>query len=123
MVSPPLSRILPTISAGGVLGALTRYGIGVAWPADPAGFPWATWTINVTGCFLIGVLLTALPRPGYLRPLLGTGFLGGYTTFSTAIVDLQHVPVPVALAYLPATLLGALLAVWLGSILAERVTR
>jgi CrcB protein len=127
MSPPPPSRVLPVISAGGTLGALARYGIGVAWPHGPDGFPWATWMINVTGCLLIGVLLTALPRwrprQRYLRPFLGVGFLGGYTTFSTAIVDLQHAPVGVALAYLAATLLGALLAVWLGSTLVELVSR
>jgi fluoride exporter len=118
---PHPARLLGTISAGGALGALARYGIGSAWPHDPDGFPWATWTINVTGCLLIGVLMTwiARYRPGqvHLRPFLGVGFLGGYTTFSTSIVDAQHAPLPISLLYTAATVLGALLAVWGGSAL------
>ncbi|GIE98382.1 fluoride efflux transporter FluC [Paractinoplanes rishiriensis] len=112
-------RILAAVSAGGVLGALARYGLGVAWPHPPHGFPWATWTINVSGSFLIGVLMTAVarwrPNQRYLRPFLGIGVLGGFTTFSTSIVDVQHAPPAIALLYLFATLIGALLAVWLGS--------
>ena len=113
--------VLAAISAGGVLGALARYGLGLAWPQPPPGFPWATWTINVSGSFLIGVLMTAIgrwhPRQRYLRPFLGAGVLGGYTTFSTSIVDLQHSRPPIALLYLFGTLLGAILAVWAGSAL------
>ncbi|GAA2892543.1 hypothetical protein Acy02nite_63070 [Actinoplanes cyaneus] len=111
-------RALAVVAAGGVLGALARYGIGVAWPHAPAEFPWATWSINVSGCFLIGVLYTLLARfrGGYrlTRLFLGTGVLGGFTTFSTAEVDVQR-GAPVV--YLAATIVGALLAVWAGSTL------
>ncbi len=113
---------LAVITAGGVLGALSRYAIGVAWPHDPVGFPWATWTINLSGCFLIGLLMTSIanrwPHQRYLRPFVGVGFLGGYTTLSTSIVDLQHTTAAVALFYLGATLGGAMLAVWAGSTIA-----
>jgi fluoride exporter len=118
------ATVLALISAGGVLGALARWGIGLAWPHTPGSFPWATWTINVTGCFLIGVLMTSLgrwwPRQRYLRPFFGVGILGGYTTFSTAIVDLQIARPAVALLYLVATVTGAMLAVWLGSLVVPR---
>src|SRR3954447_11481473 len=121
-LSPSPLPVLAAISAGGVLGAPARYALGVAWPHLPAGFPWATWTINVSGCFLIGVLMTSIarhrPRHRYLRPFAGVGVLGGYTTFSTSIVDIQHAPPAVGLVYLAATLVGALSAVWAGSTLA-----
>lgn len=113
---------LVAVSAGGALGALARYGIGLAAP-----FPWATFGINVTGCLLIGALLvavTARPRVHPLtRPFLGTGFLGGYTTFSTYAVDV-HVLVGAgrvveAAGYLVGTLVAALVATWLGRRLAE----
>ncbi len=114
---------LAVVAAGGVIGALARYAIGVAWPHTPATFPWATWSINVSGCFLIGVLYTLLARfrPGHrlTRPFLGTGVLGGYTTFSTAEVDVQRGVPAVAVVYLAATIVGALLAVWAGSALAS----
>ncbi|WP_436524421.1 fluoride efflux transporter FluC [Actinoplanes sp. HUAS TT8] len=114
---------LAVVAAGGVLGALTRYAIGVTWPHTPAEFPWATWSINVSGCFLIGVLYTLLARfrPGHrlTRLFLGTGVLGGYTTFSTAEVDVQRAVPTIAIVYLAATIVGALLAVWAGSALAS----
>ncbi|GIF05398.1 fluoride efflux transporter FluC [Actinoplanes siamensis] len=114
---------LAAVAAGGVLGALARYAIGATWPHAPADFPWATWATNVSGCFLIGVLHTLLARfrPGHrlTRLFLGTGVLGGYTTFSTAEVEVLRAEPTVAVVYLAATVLGALLAVWAGSSLAS----
>jgi CrcB protein len=106
-----------------VLGALARYAVTVAWPHRPGGFAWSTLLINVSGCLLIGVLMALIAEVwvGHrlLRPFLGVGVLGGYTTFSTSIVDVQqaaaHGAVGVALIYLGATLLGAMSAVWAGS--------
>lgn len=79
-------RIL-VLSAGGSLGVNARYWLGV-WMSrwTSAQFPWATFVINVSGSFLIGflwvLLVRWLPHPG-VRLFLVTGFLGGYTTFST----------------------------------------
>jgi fluoride exporter len=80
------SRVL-VLSLGGALGVNARYWLGVLmgrW-ADPR-FPWATVTINVTGSFAIGFLAVVLahrwPHP-LGRMFLITGFLGGYTTFSS----------------------------------------
>jgi CrcB protein len=124
---PSPAPVLAAISAGGVLGALARYGIGVAWPHDPAGFAWATWTINVTGCLLIGVLMALIPRrwagQRLIRPFWGVGVLGGYTTFSTATVDVLRAPPVTALLYLAATLVGALVAVWVGTALTDALVR
>ncbi|MFI5494499.1 fluoride efflux transporter FluC [Actinoplanes sp. NPDC051859] len=125
----PPGKLWPVVvvAAGGVLGALTRYGIGVAWPAAPDGFAWATWTINVTGCFLIGVLVALItrfrPHQRLIRPFWGAGFLGGYTTFSTATVDVLRTSPGIAVGYLAATLVGALVAVWLGTVLTEVAVR
>jgi CrcB protein len=105
---------LAAVAAGGVLGALTRYGIATVWPYAQGGFPWSTWVINVSGCFLIGVLNTRVQRR-LPRLLLGTGFLGGYTTFSTAVVEVSQA----GLIYLVATLAGAVVAVTAGSLLAR----
>jgi CrcB protein len=117
--------IVAAVSAGGMLGALVRYGIATAWPHAATGFPWATFTINVTGCLLIGMLMIAItdvwPGQRLLRPFLGTGILGGYTTFSTYIVDAQHLldhgAALTALTYLTATVVCALVAVWVGTAL------
>ncbi|WP_054952269.1 fluoride efflux transporter CrcB [Flaviflexus massiliensis] len=79
------------MSVAGGLGAATRYSIDKFIQAHTAGrFPWGVFTINVTGSFLMGILaglvLTSVASPT-LQIILGTGFLGGYTTFSTASHD------------------------------------
>jgi CrcB protein len=120
--------VLAAISAGGVIGALSRYGLQYAFPHAPAGFDWATFAINVSGCLLIGVLMVLVTEvfPGrpLLRPFLGVGVLGGFTTFSTYAVDaLQAIEAGAAgtgLVYLAATLVAALVAVWLGHTAAHR---
>src|SRR5882757_3893750 len=64
--------VLGAVSAGGVLGALARYGIGLAGPHSPTGIPWATFAINVSGCLLIGILMVVVvevwPGRRLLRP-------------------------------------------------------
>jgi CrcB protein len=107
---------------GGVLGALARWGVARALPSPAGGWPWATLLVNVTGCALIGVLLTVLlarlPGHPWLRPFLATGVLGGYTTFSTFAVDVVRLvddgAVATAVAYVAASVLGGLLAVVAG---------
>lgn len=116
------AMVLATIAAGGVLGALARAGLQQAVPHGPTDFPWATFGINLTGCLLIGVLMAVLGHLGgghpLVRPFLGVGVLGGFTTFSTYVVDVQQAVVAgapgTALAYLAATVFGALVAVGLG---------
>jgi CrcB protein len=116
------ASIVGAVAAGGVLGALARYGLGVEFPHPRTGFPWATFGINVSGCLLIGVLVVMVTE-GFAahpltRPFLGTGVLGGYTTFSTAMVDTQHLwnagAAATGLAYLFGTLVAALVAATLG---------
>jgi CrcB protein len=115
------------VAAGGALGALARYGLALAIPPVPGHFPLATFLTNVVGGLLIGVLivvLTELTTPHPLaRPFLVTGILGGFTTFSTYAVDVEHLlaahAVGVALGYLLGTLVAALAATWVG-ILASR---
>jgi CrcB protein len=123
--------VLAAVSVGGAAGACARFGITTAWPATVDGFPWATFVINVSGCLLIGVLMVVIeqvwPRRRLLRPFLGTGVLGGYTTFSTYVVDAQRLldqhAAGTALTYLAATLVSALLAVYAGTALTRIVVR
>ncbi|WP_280429635.1 fluoride efflux transporter FluC [Nocardia brasiliensis] len=114
--------ILAAIALGGGLGALARYGLALLWPTTGGGFPWATFITNVLGCFLIGVLMVIIsdivtPHP-LVRPFLGVGILGGFTTFSTYANDTRALLTPDAVAtaffYLFATLGCALLATLLG---------
>ncbi|HEY8674213.1 MAG TPA: fluoride efflux transporter CrcB [Candidatus Dormibacteraeota bacterium] len=111
------------IAVGGALGAVARYAVSTAWPHAPNGIPWATFAVNVAGCFLIGVLMVLLTeiagQPHHLiRPFLGVGILGGFTTFSTYTVDVQHLLAnghpQLALLYLFGTLGAALVAVQFG---------
>ncbi|MGY1770180.1 CrcB family protein [Blastococcus sp. SYSU D00813] len=113
---------------GGALGALARLGVGTALPASPGGWPWATLLVNLTGCLLLGLLLGAvLPRfPGrpWLRPLLGTGVLGGYTTYSTFAVDAVRLADDGAWAgaagYVVASVAGGVLAAAAGVAIGRR---
>lgn len=83
--------LLAAIAAGGVLGSLGRYAVGLALPHSPAAFPWGTFLVNVTGSAAMGVLVVwvlSMDRPHpWLRPFLGVGVLGGWTTFSTYAVE------------------------------------
>ena len=81
-------REVAAVAVGGAIGATLRWGIGT-WMVGRTGpgFPWHTMLINVAGAFLIGVLMALSVERGVVsgdwRLFLGTGVLGGFTTFST----------------------------------------
>ena len=108
------------VFVGGGVGAVTRWGVN-RWLATAAWtepFPWATFLINVVGSFLLGVLVAvARDRPGWYA-LLGTGFCGGFTTFSTFSVELLKLldagRPAAAVGYAVGSVLAALLGTWLG---------
>ncbi len=123
--------IVGAIAAGGAIGALARYQVGRWWPTPTDAFPSTTLAVNLLGCLLIGILMavvteTLAPHP-LARPFLGTGILGGFTTFSTYAVDLQtllsHGKVGTALAYLAATAMGAVMAAAAGLTVMRRLIR
>lgn len=116
------------VAAGGALGGGARFLINSALPSD---FPWATFLENVLGCFLLGLLMVFVlevwPANRYLRPFLGVGVLGGFTTFSAytvGIVDLVDQQRSLAaLVYLFASVLLGLLGTWSGLALGRRWVR
>jgi fluoride exporter len=123
-------RVLAVITVGGVIGALARQGIWAVFPHRPGVFDWPTLSINVIGCALIGALMSVTEvRPPHrlIGPFLGTGVLGGFTTFSTYIVAIQQsidVGAPgVAFGYLAGTLVTALAAVHVGRAGAGKLLR
>jgi CrcB protein len=124
---PPSWPAVLAVSAGGVVGALARFGLQEAFPHRTDAFGWATWAVNVVGCLLIGALMPLVGRRPLLQPFVGPGFLGGFTTFSAYAVDVQRASADgapgVALLYLGATLLAALVAVWAGATVTEAVIR
>ena len=80
--------VIALLGLAGGLGAATRFAVA-EWATKrwQASFPLATLLINVTGAFALGLLTTAASASAEMRLLLGTGFLGGYTTFSTLSYD------------------------------------
>jgi fluoride exporter len=121
--------VLGVIAVGGSMGACARYGASLLWPTGAAGFPWTTLGVNTVGCLVIGVFLAAITE-GWsahplLRPFFGTGVLGGFTTFSTYCVDIERLVreerVDLALVYLAATVVFALVAVRIGATVARRL--
>ena len=124
-----MSRYLCVFLGGGA-GSLARYLVGRAilqrFPSSY--FAWSTFCINVTGSFLIGFLMTLLVErlkmPHFWQLLLVTGFLGGYTTFSSFEYD-GYLAVRAgqpwtALAYLAGSVVAGCIAVWLGVVAAGR---
>lgn len=112
----PSSRVSPSVigvaAAGGAIGSVARYGLAELWSS-----PWAIVVINVVGSLLLGLLMGVLSRGSsnpLLRPFVGVGVLGGFTTFSTAMVDLRS---KLAAGHLAVTLLLLVVAA-AGSILA-----
>ncbi len=119
---------------GGGLGAVARYGVGVAWLRTAGSErPWlGTLTINVLGGLLMGVLVgwMAQRSPGgaageRLRLLLGVGVLGGFTTFSTFSLEvaglIQKREVATGLGYAAASAVLCVAAVFVGMALSRRV--
>ena len=113
-----------------MIGASARYAAELAWPTPAGAFPWTTFTVNVTGCALIGILMVNVVESRrihrLLRPFLGVGVLGGFTTFSTYAVQTETLVADghsaTAVTYLLGTLAAALAAV-AGGVLLARVGR
>lgn len=132
---PPAWRtqapVVAVVALGGAIGATARYAASLWWPAQPGGFPWATFWTNVVGCAVIGVFMVVITdvwaAHRLVRPFFGTGVLGGFTTFSTYAVDIQKLVdgghPRTGLAYLAATLVAALTAVWLAAAATRRVLK
>ncbi len=111
------------VGIGGAIGAWLRWAVGLAALRHlGAGFPWGTVAVNLAGSLAAGVVVALLEDRGYLgnyaRAFLLVGVLGGFTTYSAMMVDallLGRGTRPLlAGAYVTATLVGGLIAVWLG---------
>jgi CrcB protein len=120
----PLGLLLLVVALGGATGSLARYGIAVALPHGRSELPVATLLVNVVGCLLLGLLVAGWPHARWLRPFLGTGVLGGFTTFSAFALEtdrlLDRAPV-VAVVYVALSVLLGLSAAALGLRLGARV--
>jgi fluoride exporter len=126
-------RLVGVVLAGGALGSAARYGLSHLLPAQH-GFPVATFVENLVGAFLLGLLLETLLRAGaedrgrrMLRLGLGTGALGGFTTYSALALEVERLWVGgdtgLAVGYgLGSVVLGTVMAT-LGIVLGARAHR
>lgn len=119
------------IGLGGFLGTILRYVLGglVQGGAGSSSFPWGTLTINLLGCFGIGLLAELSEARGFLRPemrgFLMVGFLGGFTTFSAfaneTVNAIRDTAMTIALVNILASVGLGLVAVWTGRLVAHAI--
>jgi CrcB protein len=116
-MNPLAPSVLAAVAIGGAAGSLSRWLVVVAGLRlfGPA-FPWGTLAVNFLGSFAIGVLaeLVARGAPPLLRPLLITGFLGGFTTFSAFALEALTLSRPLGALYVVASVALSLGACALG---------
>ncbi|QEC50582.1 fluoride efflux transporter CrcB [Baekduia soli] len=122
------ARELAAVFAGGAVGAVARGELAEAL-GHGGGWPWATFLVNVAGAFVLGYATTRLqerlPLSSYRRPLVGTGFCGGLTTFSTMQLELLRMlddgRLGLAAGYAAAGLVAGFAAVLVATNLVRRV--
>lgn len=112
------------VAVGGAIGAVSRYAVGSAIlsRASESRFPVATLTVNIAGCLVAGLLTGFMDKRDYftsdVRLFLFVGLLGGFTTFSAFSLEtiglLRRGELPVAVAYVLASVLGGLLSFAVG---------
>lgn len=135
--SPSEPLAVAVVALGGSVGAALRWGLATVLPTPTGGLGWSTVGVNLSGSFLLGLLLAVLagsaaargwtPRWHHLARLgLGTGLLGGWTTFSTLAVEVDRSldagrPGPAAVALLLSLVGGVGLAA-LGATTGRRLT-
>jgi fluoride exporter len=121
-------RELAAIFVGGMVGALARVWISRHLLPDDR-WPWAIFLINVSGAVLLAWSVTRLqerlPQSTYRRPLIGTGFCGAFTTFSTMQVEiltmLDDHDYGLAVGYAAASIAAGYLAIWVTTALVRRL--
>ena len=118
------------VAVGGAIGASLRHLVNLAsLRLVGPGFPWGTMAVNVAGCFAMGVFVELLARrfnaSNELRLFIAAGVLGGVTTFSAFSLDFamlwERGAVLPALAYAITSVIGSILALFLGLWLARSI--
>ncbi|MCM3785594.1 fluoride efflux transporter CrcB [Neobacillus mesonae] len=103
------------VGVGGFLGTISRYGIQHLFGPVETVFPLAVWLINIAGCFFLGWFFTVTPTKWEIKPelrlLIGTGFTGAFTTFSSFSVDFVHL---ISIGELVLALLYVVLSIVIG---------
>lgn len=120
---------LMLVALGGAIGSVARFklsGLVLRYSLDWR-FPFPTFTVNIIGCLIIGILAGLASREGFIsadmRVLLFTGLVGGFTTFSAfgleTMVLLREGHIGIAAAYVVASIVVGLAVMWLGFELAK----
>lgn len=132
---PGLLAMIGAIAMGAMLGSLGRFMLSEAWPTAEGAFPWAMLAINTSGCLGLGMLMGILAGKrmgsatfaGLARPALGTGLLGGYTSFSSYALDAHDLldvgRADLAFGYLAASVVAGVSAVLVGRAVPMTVSR
>lgn len=122
------ARILAAVMAGGGIGATTRYLLEKHLaPETPPDFPWVTFAINLSGAFALGAVMTLLATAWlgtrYVKPFVGTGVIGSYTTWSSFIVEGDQLigdgHVGLAILYIVTSIVLGIVLAAVGSALVE----
>ena len=123
-VGPYPWRVLDRVAvvfAGGCVGGYARYALTQAWATPHNGFPWSTLAVNLAGTFVLGIVVVLATNPRrnrHLRPLVGAGFCGALTTFSSVVVAadqlVAHHHAATATTYVALTTVAALVTVSVG---------
>jgi CrcB protein len=107
-------RTAVAIAVAGALGALARYGLEGAVARRASSFPWGTFVVNVSGAFLLGLVVTLLGErltvASWIRAAVAIGFLGAYTTFSTLTLESYRLLETRSFALTAANMLGSVAA-------------
>ena len=132
MTTSPPGRValLASVFLGGCAGGLVRYAVLRAWPVAGDAVPWPVVGVNTAGAFVLGLVVAAAaarPRLPLLRPLLGTGFCGALTTFSTLALGADDLvaggAVLEAVTYVSVSAVAGVAAAAAGVTVGRRVTR
>ncbi|MFG2092230.1 fluoride efflux transporter FluC [Streptomyces sp. NPDC048612] len=119
--------VLAAVALGGLLGGTARYVLGLAFPTPAGSFPLTTFAVNVSGSFLLALLLVYVlevwPPTRYVRAFAGVGFLGSFTTFSTWMADTDRLLVHGHLTTAAVNVFGSLAAGLAATVLGLAVGR
>lgn len=122
-------RTILSLSIAGAAGVLARYEVEALVPRR-GSVPWGTFTVNITGAFLLGLFFTILVHrpdvPMWLQSAFLIGLLGGYTTFSTLALELfllmERGRLLLAVAYAVGSVTGGIVSLYGGILLGRAVT-
>jgi CrcB protein len=125
----PRPGVVAVVFLGGCLGGLGRWELVATWPSGAHAFPWSVFAVNVVGAFGLALVLTLLAElvapTTYLRPFVGTGFFGAWTTFSAVVAStdqlVAHGQPAIGVGYCAASVAGGLAAAAVGLALGRLV--